>query len=106
MFTSLENPAAHLRHLICLAASLIATSAPAITVEVAKKCDELTAKSLSAPRVEILRAGSAKGNRKQSGIISANAWQMVARWNDNADKPSQVIKSARAGRPRPLRRCF
>ena len=44
MFASLKSGSA-LAALICLAASLITTSAPAITVEVAKKCNELTAKA-------------------------------------------------------------
>jgi hypothetical protein len=93
--------------LICLAANLITTSAAAITVEVAKKCNELTAKAYPPRVVGKPAAGSAKKEtRKRSEIISVNAWRMVASWTTTRmSQPSDQIPS-RQSRLRLSRRCL
>ena len=88
MFTSLKSSSA-LAALICLAASLIATSAPAITVEVAKKCDELTAKAYPPRVVGNPAAGSAKGNPKAERDYFSKCVANGGKVDDNADKPAK-----------------
>jgi hypothetical protein len=88
MFASLKSGSA-LAALICLAASLITTSAPAITVEVAKKCNELTAKAYPPRVVGNPAAGSAKGNPKEERDYFSKCVANNGKVDDNADKPAK-----------------
>ena len=65
--------------LFCLAIGLISGSASAITVELAKKCDALTALAFP-PRVPgNPAAGSEKGSGRQMQDYFKNAWKMRAK---------------------------
>jgi hypothetical protein len=63
--------------LVCIA---VAPNASAVTAEVAKKCNALTAKAYPPRVVGNPAAGSAKGTGNPNGTILTNAWPMGATW--------------------------
>ena len=66
--------------LICVAVAAMTGSASAVTAEVAKRCNALTAKAYPPRQAGNPAAGSAKGTAQSRGPISANAWRTGETW--------------------------
>jgi hypothetical protein len=88
MFASLKSRSA-LAALICLAASLITTSASAITVEVAKKCNELTAKAYPPRVIGNPAAGSAKGSAQDQRDYFSKCVANEGKADNSTAKPAK-----------------
>ena len=65
--------------LVFLTFALLTGNVGAVSVEVAKKCDALTAKAFPPRVIGNPAAGSTKGTGADERVIIKNAWRMVAK---------------------------
>jgi hypothetical protein len=83
--------------LVFITIVLMTDSAGAVSVEVAKKCDALTAKAFPPRVIGNPAAGSTKGTGADERVIIKNAWRMVAKCPiQNGDRADLGAMSARA----------
>ena len=74
---------------ICIAVGSLSTGASAITVEVAKKCNELTAKAFPPRVVGNPAAGSTKGSAQDQRDYFSKCVATEGKADDNPAKPAK-----------------
>jgi hypothetical protein len=88
MFAKLKSGGA-LAASFCIAVSIISTGASAITVELAKKCNELTAKAFPPRVVGNPAAGSSKGSAQAERDYHNKCVANDGKMDSDAPKPAK-----------------